>query len=153
MSRRRTGGLLIIAGVVLVLISSLAAAFGGADLIAVGGPGYLLVGVCLGLLGAGVALLSIDRPIFGGTLARRGLKTLAIGLLGGSVTISLMALPGFEGWKVMTLFVPFFVFAWATIIGAGMTVLALIAAGGRPRIVGVMSLVVVLGLFVANAAR
>ncbi len=60
-------------------------------MVAVGAPGYLLTVACLGLLGVGVTLLSVDGPIFGGTLAGPGLKTLAFGLVGDFVMLGLLA--------------------------------------------------------------
>jgi hypothetical protein len=151
MPKRQTGGLLIIVGVIVALVTSAVAVAGGTAMVAVGAPGYLLTVACLGLLGVGVALLSVDGPIFGGTLARRGLKTLAFGLVGDFVTLGLLALPGLEGSNAMVLFIPFFVIGWATIIGAGLTVLALVVAGGRPRRVGATFLAAPVALFAVNA--
>jgi hypothetical protein len=51
----------------------------------------------------------------------------------------------------MVLFIPFFVIGWATIIGAGLTVLALVTAGGRPRRVGATFLAAPVALLAVNA--
>lgn len=150
MPKRQTGGLLILAGVMLALITAAIAIGGGTAKIAVAGPAYLLTVASLGLLGVGVALLTVDGPIFGGTLARRGLKTLAFGLIGDFAILGLLALPSLQGSNAMVLFIPFFVIGWATIIGAGLTVLALLLAGGRPRRVGATFLAVPVALFAVN---
>lgn len=151
MPKRQAGAVLIICGVVLALVATAVAIIGGTPAIAVTGGAYLLLVACVGLLGAGVALLSVSGPVFGGTLARRGLKGLGFGLIADSVILGLLSLPGFEGSNMMILFMPFFVFGWATIIGAGLTVLALVTAGGRPRKVGAIFLVAPVTLFVVNA--
>ena len=151
MPKRQTGALLIICAVVLALVTTAVAIIGGTAAIAVGGAGYLLLVACVGFLGVGVALLSASGPIFGGTLARRAMKALAFGLVADSVILGLLTLPGFEGSNMMVLFIPFFVSGWATIIGAGLTVLALVTAGGRSRKVGAMFLAAPAALFVVNA--
>jgi hypothetical protein len=149
--KRRIGGLLIIVGVLVTLASAVVVIAGGTARITIGAPLYLLSAACLGLLGAGVALLSIDGPIFDGTLARRGLKTLAFGLVGDAVLFGMFALPGLQGSSAMLLFIPFFAIGWATVIGAGLTVLALLVSEGRPRIVGDIFLVVPMAVVVTNA--
>jgi hypothetical protein len=151
MPKRQTGALLIICAVVLALVTTAVSIIGGTAAIAVGGGSYLLLVACVGLLGVGVALLSASGPIFGGTLARRALKTLAFGLVVDSVLLGLSNLPGLEGSNMMILFIPFFVSGWATIIGAGLTVLALVTAGGRPRKVGALFLAAPVALFAVNA--
>ena len=151
MPKRQVGARLIMCGVVLALVTSAVAIIGGTAAISVGGPAYLLLVACVGLLGVGVALLSASGPIFGGTLARRALKTLAFGLVVDSVLLGVSNLPGLEGSNVMILFIPFFVSWWATIIGAGLTVLALVTAGGRPRKVGALFLLAPVALFAVNA--
>jgi hypothetical protein len=150
MPKRRIGGLLILVGVVVTLASVAVGIAGSTARLIVGAPVYLLGAACLGLLGAGVALLSIDEPIFGGTLARRGLKTLAFGLVGDSVIFGMFALPDLQGSNAIIMIIPFFVIGWATIIGAGMTALALLLSEGRPRKVGALFLVVPVALAVTN---
>ena len=154
MRKRQGGAVLIICGVVLALVITAVSIIGGGGGIPdiSGGPGDLLLVACLGLLGLGVALLSVSGPIFGGTLARRALTILGFGLVGDSVILGLAALPDFQGSKVMVLFIPFFVMAWVTVIGAGLTVLELVAAGGRPRQVGATFLVAAIALFAVNAS-
>jgi hypothetical protein len=78
------------------------------------------------------------------------MKTLGFGLVGDSVLYGLTALPGLHGSSVMALFIPFFVIGWATVIGAGMTLLALVTSQGHPRKVGAVFLVVPVALFVVN---
>jgi len=151
MPKRQAGALLVICGVVLALVIAAVAIIGDTAAIAVGGPGYLLLVACVGLLGVGVALLSASGPIFGGTLARRALKTLAFGLVGDSVILALLSLPGFEGSNMIILFIPGSVSGWATMIGAGLTVLALVTAGGRPRKVGALFLAAPVALFAGIA--
>jgi hypothetical protein len=150
MPKRQAGALLIICGVVLALVTTAVAVIGGTAAIAVGGQGYLLLVACVSLLGVGVALLSVSGPIFGGTPARRALKTLAFGLIGDSVILGLLNLPGLQGSNMMVLFIPFFVFGWATVIGAVLTVLSLVTAGGRSRKVGAMFLAAPVALFGVN---
>jgi len=150
--RKRTmGGLLVIVGVILVPVGAVASIPFKTVSLSVGDPIFLLIAAGLGLLGAGVALLSADGPIFGGMLARWGLKTLAFGLVGDFVIFAMLALPGLERSNAMVLIIPFLVIGWATVIGAGMTALALLLSEGRPRKVGAVFLVVPVALSVANS--
>jgi hypothetical protein len=151
MPRRRIGGLLILIGVLVTLASVAVGIAVGTARLTIGAPLYLLSAACLGLLGAGVALLGVDGPIFGGTLARRGLKTLGFGLVGDAVLFGMFALPGLQGSSAMLLFIPFFAIGWATVIGAGMTVFGLLVSEGRPRKVGTIFLVVPVAVVVTNA--
>ena len=151
MSKRMTGGVLILAAVLLALVAAGVVIAGGIKTFAFGSVGYVLIASVVALLGLGVGYLSVDGPIFGGRLARRGLKTLAFGLVGDAAIFGLIALPGLEGSKVMVLFIPWFVIGWVTMIGLGMTVVALIAAGGRPRWVGAAFLSAPVAAFLVNA--
>ena len=161
---RQAGAWLIVAGVVLAVLTVAAAIIGGdaamSPFVSVEttgpgpvpiGPGYLLLVACVGALGLGVALLSVSGPIFGGTLARRALKLLGFGLVGFAVILGILSRPGFEGSNVMILFAPFFVFGWMTIIGVVLTAVALLRAGGRPRLVGTTFLVAPIALIAMSA--
>ena len=117
------------------------------------GPGYLLLAASLSLVGLGVALLSVSGPIYGRTLARRALMSMGFGLVALAVLLGMSTLPGFEGSNVMILFFPLLVSGWATIIGAGLTVVTLLQAGGRPRQVGATFLVGLIALFALNTFR
>jgi hypothetical protein len=158
MAMRQAGAWLIIGGVILSILTtgvgivSGSGAFSGqirqADgTVSAVGPGYLLLAASLGLVGLGVALLSVSGPIYGGTLARRALMSMGFGLVALAVLLGMSTLPGFEGSNVMILFFPLLVSGWATIIGAGLTVVTLLQAGGRPRQVGATFLVAPIALF------
>jgi hypothetical protein len=150
MPRRRIGGYLVLLGVLAVLVTVIVTIVDAMTTVKVGVLLYLLLAACLALLGSGLALISVDGPLFDGTLARRGMKTLAFGLIGDSVIFGMWALPAFERSNAMTLLIPFLVVGWATIIGAGMTALALLLSAGRPRQVGAIFLVVPVALEVMN---
>jgi hypothetical protein len=79
-----------------------------------------------------------------------GDRRLLFGLLGDAVILGLTALPGLEGWRIVVLLVPFFFIGWVTIIGLGMTVVALLADRGRPRIVGATFVAAPVALFLVN---
>jgi len=149
-SNRRTGGVLILVGVALVLGTLALLIFGSSGSPAALELAELLSGVSLGMIGLGTAILGVDGQVFGRTLARRSLKLLGAGLIGDAVLIALAALPDLQGWRVMVLFIPFFIIGWATVIGLALTVVALLAAGGRPRIVGAVFLVAPVLLLISS---
>src|SRR5215213_9146930 len=150
MSNRRIGAVLILSGVPMGLGAVALVMLGGSVSPEAVDLGEKLSALCLAMVGLGTALLGISGHVFGRTLARRSLKLLAVGLIGDAVLLALAALPGLEGWRVMVLFVPFFVIGWATAIGLVLTVVALVAAGGRPRIVGGVFLAAPLLLLVSS---
>ena len=165
MAKRQAGALLIICGVVLAVLAAAAAILGGYAAMApfvsgaATGPdpvpmgaGYVLLVACVGCLGVGLVLLSFSSPIFGGTPARRALKILAFGLVGDAVILAMLSQPGFEGSNVDFLIMPLVVFGLMTIIGAALTVAALVLAGGRPRRVGATLLVVPIALYALSAS-
>jgi len=158
MAKRQAGAWLIIGGVILSILTTGVAILGGSaamsgqirqadGTVSAVGPGYLLLAASLGLVGLGVALLSVSGPIYGRTLARRALMSMGFGLVALAVLLGMSTLPGFEGSNVMILFFPLLVSGWATIIGAGLTVVTLLQAGGRPRQVGATFLVAPITLF------
>ena len=164
-AKRLAGALLIICGVVLAVLTVATAIIGGraamAPLVSVAatgpgpapiGPGYLLLVACVGALGLGVALLTLSGPIFGGTLAPLGMTLLAFGLVADAVILGMVSQPGFEGSNVDFLIIPLILFGWMTIIGVVLTAVALLRAGGRPRLVGATFLVagVAIALFVVS---
>jgi hypothetical protein len=121
MAKRQAGAWLIIGGVILSILTTGVAILGGSaamsrqirqadGTVSALGPGYLLLAASLGLVGLGVALLSVSGPIYGGTLARRALMSLGFGLVAMAVTLGISTRPGFEGSNVMVLFIPLLVF-------------------------------------------
>lgn len=149
MHTRRLGAALILAAVTATCLVGVVAA-SGLDVVGPRGPGTILFGGCATLLGAGLALLGVGEPLFGGTLGRRGLRTFALALLGESTLLVLSTAPDFQGYRVMALFIPMFVLAWLTVIGAGMTLLALIGSAGPPRNVAKIFLLVPIALIPVN---
>ena len=163
MAMRQAGAWLIVGGVVLAVLTVAAAIIGGdaamspfvsvetsgPDPVPIG-PGYLLLVACVGALGLGVALLTLSGPIFGGTLAPLGMMLLAFGLVADAVILGMVSQPGFEGSNVDFLIIPLILFGLMTIIGVVLTAVALLRAGGRPRLVGATFLVAVvpIALFV-----
>jgi len=165
MAKRQAGALLIVSGAVLAVLAAAAAIIGGnaamAPIVsgeAIGpdpvptGAGYVLLVSCVGCLGLGLVLLSFSKPTFGGTPARRALKLLAFGLVGDAVILAMLSQPGFEGSNVDFLILPLVVFGCMTIIGAALTVAALVLAGGRPRRVGATFVVVPIALYALSAS-
>ena len=149
MPTRSIGASLVLATVGAIgLIVVVATA--GLDVVDPRGPGTILVVGCAILLGAGLALLSAGEPLFGGTFGRRGLRALAIAVVAESLLLGLSTTPDFHGYRVMVLFIPMFVMAWVTVIGAGMTLLALIGSIGPARNVGKMFLLVPIALIPVN---
>ena len=164
-AKRQAGALLIICGVVLGVLTAVSAIIGGYAAMApfvsgaATGPdpvpigaGYVLLVACVGCLGVGLALLSFSDPIFGGTPAQRVLTILAFGLVGNAVILAMLSQPGLEGSNVDFLIIPLILFGLMTIIGAALTVAALVLAGGRARRVGATFLVVPIALYALSAS-
>ena len=77
---------------------------------------------------------------------------LAFGLVADAVMLGMMSQPGFEGSNVDFLILPLIVAGLMTILGAVLTVAALVLAGGRPRRVGATFLVVPIALYALSAS-
>ena len=134
-------------GAALAAMAIVAASEGS---VRIGGLGYWLAIGAVALLGAGVWLIAIDQPIVPGTLARRGLKFLGLGLISEAVLLGVSTLPAFQGINGVILFFPIFAATWSIIIGAGLTTLALLQAGGRSRRIGAAFLSAPLAFFAGN---
>jgi hypothetical protein len=134
---------------VVVALAAIPNFVGSDGTVNIGGLGYWLAIGAVGLLGAGVWPIAIDELMVPGTLAR-GLKILGLGLISEAVLFSVSTLPAFRGINVMILFFPLFAATWSIVIGAVITTLALLKAGGRPRWIGVAFVAAPVAFFAGN---
>jgi hypothetical protein len=149
MRKNQAGAGLIVLGVVAAL-AAIPNFVGSDGSVSIGGLGYWLAIGAVALLGAGVWLIAIDELMVPATLARRGLKILGLGLISDAVLFSVSTLPAFQGINVMILFFPVFAATWSIVIGAVITTLTLLKAGGRPRWIGVAFVAAPVAFFAGN---
>lgn len=135
----RRGGMLVVAGVGWSLPSLAIALLDFVAFQASSGLAYPALGIGLVLLAMGCWLIAGGRSAdFPGALARRGMKTLAIGLLLDAGLIVLASAQPLHGSDVDVLLFPLIVAGWTTLIGFAATVLSLLIATRRSLIVGLL---------------
>jgi hypothetical protein len=88
--------------------------------------------------------------MFTGTWARRGLKTLSAGLLLDAAFLGLAGSGVVDGPMVDILIMPLVITGWITMIGLALTVLSLLAGGGRRLVVGLIFLAAPVAAFASN---
>ena len=148
----RIGGLLVVGGCVLFVVTGAIFAGGGAVRIGDGAIGGLSLAASLALVGSGAAVLSIagPRPLHGRAV-RVGLGILAVGMLSSLASSAIAAGLAYDPLEDGPCVILFLVGGLATIIGSPVTVLSLVRGGGRPRAVGSLFLagllLVILGGF------
>jgi len=134
--------MLVVAGVGWSLAAAVLALLDFVAFVASSGLVYPALGIGLVLLALGFWLIaggpSADFP---GALARRGMKTLAIGLLLDAGLIALVSAQPLHGSDVDVLILPLIVAGWTTLIGFAATVLSLLIATRRSLIVGLLFMV------------
>lgn len=141
MNLGRIGGVLVIGG--WVLVAATIVIFGAGGSVQIGGSaiGGLALAAALGLIGCGMAVLSLTGPRpLQGRIMRLGLGILAVGLictLASSVIAAGLAYDPLENGPFV---ITFLVGALATMIGVPVTVLALVRAAGPTRTVGLLFL-------------
>lgn len=147
----RIGGALVVSGVVAGLVAGIIAAADALNFLTGEGIVYAVVTVSLVLLGIGLALVAMyGAGVFPGIWARRGLKTLAAGLLFDAVLVALMSTPTFSGGMLGAIILPLIAASWITVIGFALTVLGALSSGGRLERAGWILVVAVIGLVVAG---
>ena len=148
----RIGGVFVVGGWVLFVVTGAIFAGGGAVRIGDGAIGGLALAASLALVGSGAAVLSIagPRPLHGRAV-RVGLGILAVGMLSSLASSAIAAGLTYDPLEDGPFVILFLVGGLATIIGSPVTVLSLVRAGGRPRAVGSLFLagllLVILGGF------
>ena len=148
----RIGGVFVVGGWVLFVVTGAIFAGGGAVRIGDGAIGGLALAASLALVGSGAAVLSIagPRPLHGRAV-RVGLGILAVGMLSSLASSAIAAGLAYDPLEDGPFVILFLVGGLATIIGSPVTVLSLVRAGGRPRAVGSLFLagllLVILGGF------
>jgi len=148
----RIGGVFVVGGWVLFVVTGAIFAGGGAVRIGDGAIGGLVLAASLALVGSGAAVLSIagPRPLHGRAV-RVGLGILAVGMLSSLASSAIAAGLAYDPLEDGPFVILFLVGGLATIIGSPVTVLSLVRAGGRPRAVGSLFLagllLVILGGF------
>jgi len=133
----RIGGVFVVGGWVLFVVTGAIFAGGGAVRIGDGAIGGLALAASLALVGSGAAVLSIagPRPLHGRAV-RVGLGILAVGMLSSLASSAIAAGLAYDPLEDGPFVILFLVGGLATIIGSPVTVLSLVRAGGRPRAVG-----------------
>jgi len=148
----RIGGVFVVGGWVLFVVTGAIFAGGGAVRIGDGAIGGLALAASLALVGSGAAVLSIagPRPLHGRAV-RVGLGILAVGMLSSLASSAIAAGLAYDPLEDGPCVILFLVGGLATIIGSPVTVLSLVRGGGRPRAVGSLFLagllLVILGGF------
>ena len=148
----RIGGVFVVGGWVLFVVTGAIFAGGGAVRIGDGAIGGLALAASLALVGSGAAVLSIagPRPLHGRAV-RVGLGILAVGMLSSLASSAIAAGLTYDPLEDGPFVILFLVGGLATVIGSPVTVLSLVRAGGRPRAVGSLFLagllLVILGGF------
>lgn len=148
----RIGGMLVVGGCVLFVVTGAIFVGGGGVGIGLRDVGGLVLAASLALLGSGAAVLSVagPRPL-NGRAVRVGLGILAVGLLSSVASSAIAAGLTYDPLEDGPFVILFLVGGLATIIGSPVTVLSLVRAGGRPRAVGSLFLagllLVILGGF------
>ena len=141
-NRARRGGMLVVAGVGWSLASLAIALLDFDAFVTSTGLAYPTLGIGFVLLAFGLWLIAGRRSAdFPGALARRGMKTLAIGLLLDAGSIALVSAQPLHGSDVDVLILPLIVAGWTTVIGFAATVLSLLIATRRSLIVGLLFMV------------
>ena len=148
----RIGGVFVVGGWVLFVVTGAIFAGGGAVRIGDGAIGGLALAASLALVGSGAAVLSIAGPQpLHGRAVRVGLGILAVGMLSSLASSAIAAGLAYDPLEDGPCVILFLVGGLATIIGSPVTVLSLVRGGGRPRAVGSLFLagllLVILGGF------
>jgi hypothetical protein len=154
MTLARIGGLSVIGGWALLVIAGVIAVAGGSVGIGSGSIGGVVMAASMVLIGAGGALVAVAgaRPLHG-RLLRVGLGILGIGILGlagSSIAAARLTYDPLEDGPSVVLLLAG---GLATMIGAPVTVLALLLAPGRPRAVGAAFVAGLLLLVLAGIAN
>jgi hypothetical protein len=148
----RRGGSAILAGVATVGIAVLMAVADLPGFIAGRGFATLALAIGLTLMGVGFAFVRLDRPVVSSSaLGRRGAKTLAAGLLLDGAILGLLSAGGLKGSAAAIVILPLIVAGWSTVIGLGLTILALVLAAGPGRRVGLLFVGAIVALAASNA--
>jgi hypothetical protein len=136
------GGLLVIGGCLLIVVSAAIAIGGGQVSVEGAGAGSLAVTVAMALLAVGAVLIGVGGPRpLNGRFARLGLTLSAIGLAASLATATAPS--------TSLLLVVFLIGVPLACIGVIVTALVVLATPGRPRQAG---LLVFAGLLIAMAA-
>jgi hypothetical protein len=133
----RIGGMLVVGGCVLFVVTGAIFVVGGTLHIGDGEIGSLALAASLALVAFGAAVLSVTGPRpLNGRAVRVGLGILAVGLLSSLASSAIAAGLTYDPLEDGPFVILFLVGGLATIIGSPVTVLSLVRAGGRPRAVG-----------------
>ena len=145
------GGVLILAAVGTVVLAILLAVADLSSFLAGRGYADVVLSVAFALLGAGFAVLGMERrAAYRSTLGRRGAKIFAAGLLLDGAILGLGS-TGLKGSELSIVILPLIVAAWTTVIGFGLTILALFLTPGPGPRVGLLFVAAILALAASNA--
>jgi hypothetical protein len=130
----RIGGILVIAGWALVIVTGLIFVTSGSFAPGTQSLGGTVLAGGLVLLAIGVVAIAIGGPrLLQGRVVRIGLVLLGIGLACASAAAIMSGASAYESIATLVLL---FVGGWIGVIGAIVTVIGLLRAPGRPRMVG-----------------
>lgn len=133
----RIGGMLVVAGCAMFVVTGVAGMSGAAVGIGVKDASGLLGSAAAALVGAGAGVLSLTGPRpLNGAAVRVGLGILAVGLLSilaSSIIAGAYDSDPLESWPFI---ISFLVGLAATVIGTLLTDVALVGAGGQSRTAG-----------------
>lgn len=132
----RIGGILVIAGWGLVIVTGLIFAIGGSFAPGTGSVGGTVLAAGLATLASGVGAIAVGAPrLLRGRAMRIGLGLFGIGLA-CAATGALLGGTAARGLEGIATIVLLFVGGWIGVIGAIVTVVGLLRTPGRPRTVG-----------------
>ena len=135
----RLGGMLVVGGCALVILTGAIFVLGGS--VGIGGAttGGLVLAAGLGLVGVGVELLGLagPRPLDNGAV-RFGLGTLGIGLLFYLASNVISAGLDYDPLASWPFIITFLIGGLATLLGTVTTVIALLLVRGPSRVVGAL---------------
>lgn len=132
----RIGGILVIAGWGLVIVTGLIFVIGGSFAPGTRSVGGTAMAAGLAVLAIGVASVAVGGPrLLHGRAVRVGLALFGIGL-GSAAVAAILGGASAYGFETIPTLVLLFLGGWISVIGAVLTVVGLLRAPGRPRMVG-----------------
>jgi hypothetical protein len=144
----RIGGILVIGGWGLVIVTGLIFIMSGSFAPGTRSVGGTVLAAGLAILAIGVAVIAIGGPRqLHGRAVRIGLALFGIGL---ACSAAAAILSGASAYESIATLIMLFVAGWTSVIGAIVTVVGLLRAPGRPRMVGSVFLGG-FGLFIVSA--
>jgi hypothetical protein len=137
----RIGGLLVIGGWGLVVVTGLIFVTGGSVGVGALSIGGLVLAAGLALVAVGAGAIGIGGPgLLHGRAVRVGLALFAIGLIGALAASLIAGASEYDPMESIPTILLLLVGGWTSFIGAVVTVLSLLRVAGRPRRLGLVFL-------------